>query len=75
MQLHYIKMASTLKTTNVNNNADSNTEQDNKDTKTKDTTPSQVNYPSKNNQFNTRLTSIGSNNLAHKVSFKSFENI
>ena len=50
--LHYIKMASTLKMTNVNNNADSNTEQDNKDTKTKDTTPSQVNYPSKNAQYN-----------------------
>ena len=42
--LHYIKMASTLKTTNVNNNADSYSEPE--DTKTKDTTPSQANYPS-----------------------------
>ena len=72
---HYIKMASTLKMTNINNNADSNSEQD--ETKTKDTTPSQVNYPStsRNTQYNTWLTSIRSSNLAHKVSFKSFENI
>ena len=73
--LHYIKMASTLKMTNVNNNADSNAEQE--DTKTKDTTPSQVNYPStsKNTPYNTQLTSISSDNLACKVPFKSFENI
>ena len=73
--LHYIKMASTLKMTNVNNNANSNPEPE--DTKTKDTIPSQVNYPStsRSTPYNTQLTSISSNNLAHKVSFKSFENI
>ena len=44
--------------------------------------PSQVNYPStskgyigKNNPYNTRLASHSSDNLLHKVSFKSFENI
>ena len=73
--LHYIKMASTLKMTNVNNNANSNPEPE--DTKTKDTTPSQVNYPStsRNTPYNTRLTSVSSNYLAHKVSIKSFKNV
>ena len=73
--LHYIKMASTLKTYNVNNNADSNPEPE--DTKTKDTIPSQVNYPStsRNTPYNTRLASVSNDNLSHKVSFKSFENI
>ena len=54
--LHYIKMASTLKTSNVNNNADSNPEPEDTKTKdTKDTTPSQVNYPStsRNTPYNT----------------------
>ena len=58
-------MASTLKTTNINNNAHSNSEPE--DTKTKDTTPFQVNYPStgKNIPYNTHLASISSDNLAH----------
>ena len=76
--LHYIKMASNLKTSNVNNNADSNPEPEDTKTKdTKDTTPSQVNYPStsRNTPYNTRLPSISSNNLSCKVSFKSFKNI
>ena len=50
--LHYIKMASTLKTTNINNNANSNPGSE--DTTMKDI-PSQVNYPStsKINPYNT----------------------
>ena len=47
--VHYIKMASTLKTSNVNNNADSNPESE--DTITKDTIPSQVNYPSTSRNY------------------------
>ena len=72
---HYIKMASTVKMSNVNNNANSNPESE--DTKSKDTIPSQVNYPStsRNIPYNTRLASVSSNNLSCKVSFKSFENI
>ena len=73
--LHYIKMASTLKMSNVNNNANSNPEPE--DTKTKNTIPSQVNYPStsRNTPYNTQLASVSSNNLSLKVSFKSFKNI
>ena len=50
---HYIKMASTLKMSTVNKNADSNPESE--DTKTKETIPSQVNYPSisRNTPYNT----------------------
>ena len=43
---HYIKMVSTLKTANLNNNADSNPEFEDITTTTKDTIHSQVNYPS-----------------------------
>ena len=46
---HYIKMVSTLKMSNVNNNANSNPEPE--DTKTKDTIPSQVNYPSTSKKY------------------------
>ena len=42
-------MASTLKTSNVNNNANSNPESE--DTTTKDTIPSQVNYPSTSRNY------------------------
>ena len=43
---HYIKMLSTLKMANISNNADSNPESEDNTTTTKDTIPSQVNYPS-----------------------------
>ena len=48
--LHYIKMVSTLKTANTNNNADSNPEPE--DTTSKDTLPFQVNYPSTSKKGN-----------------------
>ena len=46
---HYIKMAYTLKTSNVNKNANPNPESE--DTTTKDTIPSQVNYPSTSRNY------------------------
>ena len=84
--LHYIKMASTLKVTNINNNAGSNPGSEDKDIPTQAPSqgPSQVNYPStsknvchigKNNPYNTQLALHSSDNLSHKVSFKSFESI
>ena len=62
--LHYIKMASTLKATNINNNANSNPGSEDKEILTQASSqgPSQVNYPStsknichigKNNPYNT----------------------
>ena len=63
--LHYLKMASTLKASNINNNADANKEKEKDNTsnlQVKDT-------------INTCVTSISSGNLAHKVSFKNFKNI
>ena len=48
--LHYIKMVSTLKMANTNNNADSNPEPE--DTTSKDTLPSQINYPSTSKKTN-----------------------
>ena len=55
--LHYIKMASTLKMTNINDNADSNpgSEDKNIPTQVPSQGPSWVNYPStsKNNPYNT----------------------
>ena len=79
-------MASTLKVTNINNNADSNPGSEDKDipTQVPSQGPSQVNYPStskntchnsKNNPYNTGLASHSCNNLPCKVSFKSFESI
>ena len=62
--LYYIKMASTLKATNINNNANSNPGSEDKEIPTQASSqgPSQVNYPStsknighigKNNPYNT----------------------
>ena len=73
--LHYIKMASTLKVTNINNNANSNPGSEDKEILTQASSqgPSQVNYPStsknichtgKNNPYNTRLASHNSDNLS-----------
>ena len=85
---HYIKMASTLNVTNINNNAESNLGSEDKDreilTQASSQGPSQVNYPStsknichtgKNNPYNMQLALHSSNNLSRKVSFKSFKNL
>ena len=84
---HYIKMASTIQATNINNNANSNPGSEDKEilTQVSSLGPSQVNPSTSNNitntkntgnnPYNTQLASQSSDNLSQKVSFKSFENL
>ena len=68
--LHYLKMASTLKASNINNNADSNNKE-----KVKDTSPTLQVNPNTIDPINTCLHSVCSGNLSQKVLLKASKNI
>ena len=66
---HYLKLASNLKASNINNNADSNSSME------KENTSPTLQVNPINNSINRPLHSVSSGNLAQNVSFKSLKNI